>query len=85
MASELSSLNHDFLTEKELTRADKFLTDLSNKNKYMDGNKMYIDHPEWAVKNCSGIINGLKSYIDSLKIKTKQREKIPNWYIMNKL
>ena len=85
MAGELGSLNYDYLTEKELDRADKFLSDLSNKSKYMDGNQMYIEHPEWAVKNCAGIINGLRSYIDSLKVKIKQRENIPNWYSMNKL
>ena len=85
MAIKLSSLNYDFLTEKELDRTDKFLSDLSDKNKNMDGNQMYVNHPDWVVKNCSGLINGLRSYLDSLKIKIAKRENIPNWYIQNKL
>ena len=85
MAIKLSSLNYDFLTEKELDRTDKFFSDLSDKNKNMDGNQMYVNHPDWAVKNCSGLINGLRSYLDSLKIKIAKRENTPNWYIQNKL
>ena len=85
MAGELSSLNDDYLTEKELNRADKFLQDLSVKSKNFDENKMYIAHPDWAIKDCKGLINGFKNYLDSLKFKIKQREKINNWYAMNKL
>lgn len=85
MAGELSSLNYDFLTDKELNRADKFLTDLRKKSEYLDKNKIYVEHPEWAIKRCAELINGLKSYLESLRIKIKKREGIPNWYIQNKL
>ena len=85
LAGKVGSLNYDYLTEKELDRSQKFLEDLSRKEKYMEIKQIYIDHPDLAIKNCSGLINGLKSYIDSLQIKIKQRENIPNWYIQNKL
>jgi len=85
MAGELSSLNYDFLTEKELNRAHRFLQDLSTRSKSMKNNQMFLDRPEWAEKHCSDIINGLRSYLDSLKLKIKKRETIPNWYIQNKL
>jgi hypothetical protein len=84
MAGEVASLNDDFLTEKEIDITDRFLSDLSSQSNYMDGKQLYIEHPEWAIKSCSGLINGLRSYIDSLKLKIEKRKKIPNWYPQNK-
>jgi len=68
-----SSLNQDYLTEKEIERSHKFIDDLYNeKIPFHSGRKL-------------NDFNGFKQYIDSLKLKIKNRENIPNWYIQNKL
>ena len=58
------------------------------KSKYLDQERfkeMYAQHPEWAIKACSAIINGCENYLNSLRLKIKKRENIPNWYIQNKI
>jgi len=85
LANKLSSIDYDYLTEKEFDRADKFLCDLSKRNEYMDTKQVFIDHPELAPKSCVGLINGFNSYIESLKLKEEKRKNIPGWYRLNKL
>ena len=85
LANKFSSLNYDYLTEKELDKTEKFLDSLERSKVFVNNNPMYLSHPDWAIKLCIGTTNSLKSYLKSLKLKIKKRKDIPNWYIQNKL
>lgn len=70
ITGKYNSLNSDYLTEKEIKRAEKFIFDLYGMNGHL-GYQL-------------GEYNSFKSYVESLKYKIEKRENIPFWYINNK-
>jgi regulator of sirC expression with transglutaminase-like and TPR domain len=79
------SLNSDYLTNKEINRVDKFIDDLYKHLKYCENSEHYRKNENFAINACKGLRNGFRSYIESLRMKIKNRETVPNWYIQNKL
>lgn len=82
---QLSSLDPDLLTEKEIDMVNKFLEDVNQKVESNGKFSIYKNKPEYHIQSCTALLNGFDAYLQSLKIKTKNRENIPNWYVMNKI
>ena len=71
---KFTSLNDDYLTEKEINRSHKFIDTLKND---------YICPPNTS--RFKNEFNGFANYIVSLSDKIIKRKTIPNWYINNKI
>lgn len=76
LSDNYSSLDIDYLTEKEMDRAELYMKTCISLEPY---------YPDVPRRRILGEINGFKNYISSLKEKIKERKIIPNWYVSNKL